>query len=120
MMPFGTYFIGDLYYCMHEVWHEFCKLTIDENNNCLDGEFNLSDGRRFATFQTKYGDGCYESNKCTKHPVDAGLIGCIKVFDIKDPKADTSLGAIFYFDEPFITSSKDGIIYFDDISIDTN
>jgi len=53
MMKAGTYYIGDLCYVMHPEWDEFCALTIS-GHNVLDGEFNLKDGRRFATFTTKW------------------------------------------------------------------
>ena len=56
MMPAGKYYIGDLCYVMHPEWDEFCRITIS-GNECLQGEFNLADGRRFATFTTAYGDG---------------------------------------------------------------
>ena len=78
MMPAGKYYIGDLCYVMtNEEWDEFCKLTIS-GHECVDGEFTFADGRRFATYGTKWGDGEYRSNIGTKHSVDAGLIGCFK------------------------------------------
>lgn len=122
MMKAGTYYIGDLCYVMHPEWDEFCDLTINDND-CMDGEFNLADGRRFATYRTLYGDGMYRSNILTDHSVDAGLIGCILVEDIRDPVATIShmngLGAIVTFDEPFATSSEDGVIRFGHVTINT-
>ncbi len=114
MMPAGTYYIGDLCYVMHEEWDEFCKITI-KGNECLDGEFTLKDGRRFATYGTMYGDGCYDGLS-----VDAGLIGCIRVVDIRaNPEVDMELGRIVTFDQPFETGEHNGEIFFGHISIDT-
>ena len=128
MMPAGKYYVGDLCYVMHPEWDEFCRITIS-GNKCLEGEFNLSDGRRFATFGTAYGDGEYSSNQGTSHSVDAGLIGCIRIEDIRDPEATEaamqSLGAIVEFDRPFECSGGsgarnwDGVIYFGNLEIYT-
>ena len=121
-MPAGTYYVGDLCYVMHPEWDEFCNLTID-GHEVKDGEFTLADGRRFATFCTKYGDGLYRSNIGTDHSVDAGLIGCIRVEDIKDPVATVAhmngLGAVITFDAPFTPYELDGVIRFGHVTINT-
>ena len=121
-MPAGKYYIGDLCYVMHDAWDEFCQLTID-GYACKDGEFVLGDGRRFATFGTAYGDGVYRSNIGTSHSVDAGLIGCILVTDIRDLTYDydriLSLGAIVDFETPFEVSEDQGLICFGHVQIET-
>lgn len=121
-MPSGTYYIGDLCYVMHPEWDEFCDVTI-EGNNVKNGEFALKDGRKFATYSTLYGDGNYRSNIGSYHSVDAGLIGCIRLEDIKDPEATMeqmkSLGTIVEFDMPFETSESEGVITFGCVEIDT-
>lgn len=119
-MPAGRYYIGDLCYVMHPEWDEFCELTI-KGNQCLDGEFTLKDGRRFASFGTAYGDGTYRSNIGTEHSVDAGLIGCIRVEDIRDDQYDDieELGAVVEFDQPFEVSSDQGLIVFGHVQIET-
>ena len=121
-MPAGKYYIGDLCYVMHDAWDEFCQLTID-GYACKDGEFVLGDGRRFATFGTAYGDGTYRSNIGTSHSVDAGLIGCILVTDIRDLTYDydriLSLGAIVDFETPFEVSEDRGLICFGHVQIET-
>lgn len=123
MMPAGTYFIGDLCYVMHGEWDEFCDLTI-KGNDCLDGVFNLADGRRFATYGTAYGDGVYRDNSGGSYSVDAGLIGCILLTDIDMSDsaniASSELGRIYTFDAPFETSENNGVISFGDISINTD
>jgi hypothetical protein len=117
-MPAGRYYIGDLCYVMHPEWDEFCELTI-RGNQCLDGEFVLRDGRRFASFGTAYGDGTYRSNIGTEHSVDAGLIGCIRVEDIRDDQYDNmeELGAVVEFDQPFEVSEDQGLIVFGHVQI---
>lgn len=121
-MPAGQYYIGDLCYVMNAPgeWDKFCDITID-GRNCLDGEFELN-GRRFATYGTAYGDGCYQSNVSSKElGVDAGLIGCILVSDIKDfPGADKCGGIIVDFPEEFETGEDDGTITFGHVSIPTS
>jgi|694.fasta_scaffold48371_8 hypothetical protein len=121
-MPAGTYYIGDLCYVMKPEWEEFCDITI-EGYGCKDGEFTLKDGRKFATYGTLYGDGTYRSNIGSYHSVDAGLIGCIRIEDIRDPEATEEqmrdLGTIVEFDEPFETSEAEGVITFGCVEIDT-
>lgn len=119
-MPAGTYYIGDLCYVMHDVWDEFCNLTIDEHN-VIDGEFTMKDGRRFATYTTAYGDGEYEVNTGGTVGVDAGLIGCILLDEITDETANPAAdGVIVEFTEPFITTSfGDGVIKFGHVEINT-
>jgi hypothetical protein len=124
MMPAGKYYIGDLCYVMHDVWDEFCDLTID-GFDVKDGEFTLKDGRRFATYSTKHGDGCYPTNIGASLCVDAGLIGCILVSDIRDPEATEAnmeeLGTIYEFGTDFITdgSRETGTIQFGRVLVET-
>ena len=60
MMRPGTYYIGDLCYVMHPQWKEVCDLMFACNDNqVLDGEFNLANGVRFAVSSTAHGDGVY-------------------------------------------------------------
>ena len=121
-MPAGKYYTGDLCYVMHDEWAEFCALTI-KGHQCLEGEFTLADGRRFASLSTAYGDGTYRSNIGTEHCVDAGLIGCILVSDIRDTTYDQTriqeLGAIVEFDQPFEVSSDQGLLIFGHVQIET-
>ena len=87
MMRPGTYYVGDLCYVMHPQWREVCDLMFaTKDNGTLDGEFNLANGVRFALHGTAYGDGVYYDEQGRKYPVDAGLIGCIRVEDVYDPE----------------------------------
>lgn len=121
MMPAGQYYIGDLCYVMSDAeWDDFCSITI-QGHRCLSGEFVLNDGRRFATHQTKYGDGLYKDQFGNQYGVDAGLIGCIRIDDIRVEKYNIKeLGAIVEFKTDFVTSYEDGVIKFGHISIDTD
>ena len=127
-MPAGEYYIGDLCYVMtDEEWDEFCSITID-GMKCIDGEFSLKDGRRFATYGTAYGDGVYHDQYGHSYAVDAGLIGCILTKDIKAEKYENLLdfGAVMTFDNSFVTSGgrgeKDweGVIQFGHVMIETS
>lgn len=127
MMPSGKYYVGDLCYVMSdEEWTEFCDLTI-KGRDCIDGEFTFKDGRRFATYGTKWGDGEYGDQYGNRYCVDAGLIGCIRVEDIRAKKySDISdLGAIIEFETDFVTGggrvSKawEGTIQFGRVIIET-
>lgn len=121
MMNAGKYYIGDLCYVMHGEWVEFCEITLN-GHNVLDGEFKLADGRCFATYNTKYGDGTYEASNGAQLSVDAGLIGCIKVEDIDqdNDRNHIEYGTIVEFDAPFSTYEENGIIHFGNISVDTD
>jgi hypothetical protein len=117
-MPAGRYFIGDLCYVLPAEWDEVCAIVLKEDD-ILDGEFNLNDGRRFASYTTMYGDGWYG-----KIVVDSGGIGCIRIDDIRSDITEQQLcekGMIVDFPSSFQTSGSpvDGIIKFGDITIDT-
>ena len=122
-MPAGKYYIGDLCYVMHPEWKEVCELFFPANHppRGVEGEFTLKDGRRFASFATAYGDGGYRSNIGTSHSVDAGIIGCIRVEDIRDDDADDmeTLGAIVEFTKPFEVSSDGSSLVFGHVVIET-
>lgn len=123
MMPAGEYYIGDLCYVMHGEWSEVCDLTIKyETDDCLDGEFALADGRRFAMYRTTWGDGEYEDQHGKSYPVDAGLIGCIRVSDIDMDNLDNdiTLGNVYTFDKDFNTFSEEGKICIGGVIVDTD
>jgi len=125
MMPAGRYYIGDLCYVMTDSeWGECCDLFFDgrTDHGCNQGEFQLKDGRRFACFNTAWGDGYYRSNEDTVHPVDSGSIGCILVSDIRGPEASEpeTLGGIMEFLQPFEVSSDEGVMQFGFVVIDTH
>jgi hypothetical protein len=117
MMPAGKYWIGDLCYVLGNVWDEFCDLTTS-GHICLNGEFELSDGRKFATYGTAYGDGVYIDESGRTYGVDAGLIGCTLAEGLTE---GIELGHIVDFPSDFVTYYEDkGVIRFGNVYIDTN
>lgn len=122
-MPAGKYYVGDLCYVLNQPgeWDEFCKLTIS-GASCLDGEFTLPDGRRFATYSTAYGDGEYPDNRGNSYGVDAGLIGCILMSDIPSVSVQEAedCGAVIDFTRDFETGSHEGVIHLGHVRIDTS
>jgi len=134
MMPAGEYFIGDLCYVMSdEEWLEVCDLTT-QGSRLIEGEFQLKDGRRFAMYNTAYGDGTYHDHYGFSYSVDSGTIGCICTADIKANKypslGDTQdlldLGAVQTFGIDFVTGGGrgepgwEGLIQFGHIVIETD
>lgn len=117
-MKAGKYYVGDLCYVLGDRWDEVCDLIIVDHK-CLDGEFELKDGTKFAIYGTAYGDGFYGDQHANGYPVDSGSIGCVLVDQITDGELDESLGNIFDFTEDFETSEEDGIIRIGDVEIDT-
>ena len=125
-MPAGRYYIGDLCYIMHDAWDEVCDLFFpphEPEGRGHQGEFTLKDGRRFASFNTAWGDGTYRSSINTLHCVDSGSIGCIRVEDIRDntysAERIAELGAIVDFAEPFQVSEDQGLLTFGHVLIET-
>jgi hypothetical protein len=116
-MPPGKYWIGDLCYVMHDKWEDFCAQTIS-GYEVLNGQFTV-DGATIVTMSTKYGDGNYQDNKGNNYPVDAGLIGAIKVDDITDPDARLDLGNVIQFDSQWSFSEDDGTLIFGNVKIYT-
>lgn len=113
MMRPGTYLVGDLCYVMHPQWKEVCDLMFaTDGNGVLDGEFNLANGVRFAVHSTAYGDGTYFDEQDRQYPVDAGLIGCIRVEDVYDPEWYLEGVHTVVFDKPFELVYNDGRISF--------
>ncbi len=120
-MPAGEYYIGDLCYVMDEVWDEVCDLFFDRNSpyGCNQGKFKLKDGREFVSFNTRYGDGVYyDQTRMNEYGVDAGLIGCIKVSDIRDRLPSDSV--IVRFDQDFHCHSDGSKLRFGHVVIDTD
>ncbi len=122
-MPAGTYWIGDLCYVLEsdEEWDEVLELTLDKDNESwevTEGEFTMKDGRRFAMYNTKYGDGTYADQHGFQYGVDSGSIGCIRLEDIRGEVSDG--GSIVVFENDFTTRNDAGLIRIGHIRIDTD
>ena len=122
-MPAGNYYIGDLCYVLHEEWEECCDLFTKgrTDHGCNEGEFTLKDGRRFACFNTAYGDGSYPDQYNRWYGVDSGSIGCILLSDVDVLNTGNFIreGHVVYFPDDFEVSSKGGVLHFGSVSIDT-
>jgi hypothetical protein len=126
-MPAGKYWIGDLCYVMHDNWDEFCQKAYDsETGKDNNGLMVLNNGTKVAWFNTKWGDGLYRDTRGNRYPVDAGLIGCIKMNDIDfdHPHNDLLGGNIVSFKEDFECGYENGLIWFghgrDSVEIQTD
>jgi hypothetical protein len=124
MMVAGEYYVGDLCYVLHDEWDEVCSILFDGRNDhgCNEGEFNLKDGRRFAMYNTAWGDGGYYDEQRREYSVDAGSIGCILLKDInlKNESNFTHGGQVINFPFDFVTGEDKGILSFGIINIDTD
>ena len=132
MFPAGKYYVGDLCYVMHDEWDEVCGLFFEgrDDHGCNQGVFQLKDGRKFASFNTKWGDGGYRDQYGRSYGVDAGLIGCIAIKDINLDSGDnfTRGGQVIEFDSDFevhggtgISRSEwDGVIRIGNVTIKTD
>ena|SRR5687768_2335311 len=113
-MKAGRHYVGDLCYVLGGVWHEVCALT----NGGAEGEFTLKDGRKFAMFNTAYGDGVYSDQDERKYPVDSGTLGCMLTSECGHAFDD---GQEIDFPEDFEVTKEGGLIKFGNIvSIDTD
>ena len=119
-MPAGVYYIGDLCYILHPHWKEMCELTI-KDGDCLEGEFTLSNGVRFAMYRTKWGDGEFDDQHGNHYPVDSGSIGCVLVKDVMDDE-DAWLEGVHphTFTQDFTTGSNKDYLQFGHICIDVS
>jgi len=131
LMPAGKYWVGDLCYVMHEEWDEVCGLFFKgrDDHGANEGLFELKDGRKFVSFNTKYGDGGYYDEAENEYGVDAGLIGCILLSDIRSSDENTLNGGhVHEFDTPFSCSGGrseqghdwDGVIRIGHVEISTD
>ena len=122
-MNAGKYYVGDLCYVLHDEWDEVCSLMFAgrKNGGCNQGEFNLKDGRRFAVYNTAYGDGTYVDNLGNEYFVDAGCIGCILVDDINlgNDRNNLSGGTVHQFAKDFNTSTDGENLTFGHVTVMT-
>ena len=121
----GKYYVGDPCYVIpDERWSTFCNAMYPEKNKPPKvGVFWLPDGHKYANFNTKYGDGMYESFGKTQQLfyVDSGSIACIPVDALPNDKLETAKGNIIDFDTSFLVAydPEYGTIIYDDLYIRT-
>lgn len=122
-MPAGNYYIGDLCYVMHNEWDEVCELLFAgrTDHGCNQGVFTLKDGRKFAIFNTAYGDGVYQDQYNRDYMVDSGSIGCFRVEDIEyNDQNNKALSHVFDFTQEFEVDTDGATLTFGHIIIDTD
>lgn len=123
MMPAGNYYVGDLCYVLHDEWNEVCDLLFAgrDDHGCNEGEFTLADGRRFAIFNTAYGDGSYEDQCGRGYSVDSGSIGCILLNDIDLLNDQNCIrgGQVLEMPRTFKAWGDGGVMHFGEVVIDT-
>ena len=115
----GNYYIGDPCYVMAtEVWSELCDQFGDDNTLAKPG---------MVLLPTAYGDGEYRDNSDRLYFVDSGTIGAVRLGDHIDDMDILSLitvnedyAYIIKFVKDFTISSKDGVLKFGRLTIDTN
>lgn len=126
MMPSGCYYVGDLCYVLPDTVYgeEFLPGYCKENGKVVEGEWSLPSGAKIAVYSTAYGDGAYRDQLGRKYLVDAGLIGCIKVEDLKKMGVEDIPhgGHLVWFAQEFRTGyiEKNGVIVFGRVRIETD
>jgi len=115
------YWIGDLCYVMRdEDWQDFCSVSTS-NNDFITGDIALSNGIEVSYQGTAYGDGTYKDQFGNDYDVDTGLIGIIKLSDIKDQEANYLAGGHIFEFERMPTARYDrGVIIIGNVRIDTD
>jgi hypothetical protein len=108
-MPAGVYYVGDLSYVMQD--KQVC--------HAHTGEFQLDNGHRAAVYATVHGNG--EQTDCFDnwYSVYSGTVGCMLASDI-DLQDDDAVGNIIEFTSDFETGVAQGVVYFGNLTIDTN
>jgi hypothetical protein len=113
-MPAGKYWVGDLCYVLGNAWDEVCTLL---NNEDMDYNIQLADGRRLVVVYTEHGDGEYFDYHGRGYMVDSGTIGAILVSDIKD---SPNLSGGHVIDLPaFLPYFNIGDIVIGNVAVDT-
>ena len=113
MMQPGTYFIGDLSNVMNT---ERQVLATIKNQ----GESTLNDGRKIAAFAMMYGCGFYVCSSGDKISVNDGIIGCMRLQDIRDNLTIANLkkmGAVVEFEKPFVVKEQGDTLIFGNVTV---
>jgi hypothetical protein len=121
-MKAGMYYFGDLCYLFPHPyegavrWQELCSKEFNESHMCA--------------LSTHWGDGEYYSNQGHVIPVDSGSIGVISVSGFVDVSEEWSeyvdaavrsgSNYLIEFEEDFECYSKQGVLNFGHITVDTD
>lgn len=113
MMQAGTYFIGDL---SNVMCTERQVLATIQNQ----GTTTLKDGRQIVAFEMMYGCGVYVCFTGDKIAVNDGIIGCIRLQDIRDNLNIANLkkmGAVVEFEKPFVATEQSNALVFGNVKV---
>lgn len=99
---------------------EYVKLMLDNNT----GVFQLSDGRRFASFGAlDESSNCFVDARGREYVTESQTIGCIRFDDMAftPGEAKFAVGHAFTFSEAFaVESCGNGVLRFGEVRIDTS
>lgn len=115
----SKYYIGDLCYILPQDLYDKIVCSFNYDN----GEWTTVSGVRFAFASTAFGDGEYCGSDGFHYPVDAGILGIVKIEgfepkDIKNPH-DGTLGRIVEFESEPAVEMHGGVFRIGNIVIDT-
>lgn len=122
ILPAGEYFIGDPYYSIKDSeWDDFVD-NLDDDLDKIQSYKNCV----FCSINTQYGDGTYLDNLSRKFGVDSGMIAALPraLIDEQDAhkeySSESSVGHWVTFDEPVKCGIENGVIYFGNLTIETD
>ena len=113
MMQPGTYYIGDLTNVMNTERQVLANIQ-------KQGQVTLADGRKIAAFEMMYGCGFYVCSTGDKIAVNDGIIGCIRLQDIRDTLTIANLkkmGAVVEFEKPFFVKEQFNTLIFGNVTV---
>ena len=126
MFKAGKYVIVDLCYVVpKEYWGGLCDQwfpTANQDNTEKDivtyFDNNLGKNVECYVLGTAHGDGTYIDNVGNEYGVDSGAIGIIAYDGVRKELVDDN--NVFDFESDFEVFSDDGILYFGNITINTD
>lgn len=138
VLPAGKYFVGDPCYAVPDdkwmrVLEETGYLGLYANRESMENfPYPPNDGNKYGMWlfegfaigasSTKYGDGGYFDQNGNCYSVDSGTLGVVPIELIEsfDEYDLNTLGRIVDFPIPFTVEYSDGIVFIDDIEINTD
>lgn len=127
-LPAGDYIIGDLCYFLQDAVYQQLVVRGNEGSRVVTCTIDGQPIEMYASFySTMYGDGTYHDHMHKEYPVDAGILGCVRIDNLppivaKKMLADATDSAhVCHFDIDFTVDYHDGVINFGErVVIDTD
>ena len=119
-LPAGMYFVGDPCYAIDEDWGDVLEDT--DFFRAGEGMYETC-GLTFGAVDTKYGDGEYLDQWGNSYPVDAGLLGAVKLSeDMPEEEVEDLVdrGMIMEMTKPFTITRQGAIVFVGEVCIDTD